>query len=138
MLRYPITITEEDGTFVVNFPDFAEAHTCGEDRDEAKARAVDALMTVIDAYVSDRRPIPAPSRTRRDAVVLPPLVELKVELYAAMQAEGINKAKLGRLLNWHMPQVDRVLNMRHASRLEQMQMALGAVGRTVAVTVKAL
>ena len=45
---------------------------------------------------------------------------------------------LGRLLNWHMPQVDRVLNMRHASRLEQMQMALGAVGRTVEINVKAL
>ena len=94
MLRYPITITEEDGTFVVNFPDFAEAHTFGENRDEAKARAVDALLTVIDADVSDKRPIPGPSRPRRDAVVLPPLMELKVELYAAMRAEGINKAQL--------------------------------------------
>jgi predicted RNase H-like HicB family nuclease len=36
MLRYPMTITKEDGSFVVNFPDFPDAHTCREDRDEAK------------------------------------------------------------------------------------------------------
>ena len=136
MLRYPIIITEADGAYVVSFPDFPEAHTFGEDRDEAKARAVDSLMTVVDAYISDKRPIPAPSRKRGDAVALPVIMELTVELYRAMLAEGVNKAELGRRLDWHMPQVDRVLNVRHASRLDQMQRALGAVGRTVEVSVR--
>jgi len=138
MLRYPIRITEDDGAFVVSFPDFPEAHTFGEDTDEAKARAVDTLMTVIDVYISDKRPIPAPSRARRHMVMiaLPVLMELTVELYSAMLVEGVNKAELGRRLDWHMPQVDRVLNVRHASRLDQMQRALGAVGRTIEVSVR--
>jgi antitoxin HicB len=138
MLRYPIKIVKVDDAHLVSFPDFPEAHTFGEDRDEAKARAVDALMTVMDAYISDRRPIPAPSKVRRDAAALPPVMELKVELYKAMRDEGINKAELGRRLQWHMPQVDRVLDVHHASRLEQMQMALRALGRTVEVSVRRL
>ena len=136
MLRYPITIRKDCDNFVVSFPDFPEAHTFGEEKDEAKARAVDALMTVIDAYISDKRPIPAPSRRRGDMVTLPLLMELSVELYTAMVAEGVNKTELGRRLNWHLPQVDRVLNVRHASRLDQMQRALRAVGRTVEVSVR--
>jgi len=138
MQKYPISVREEDGAFLVSFPDFPEAHTFGDDKDEAKARAVDALLTVIDAYISDRRPIPTPSTARRDYVTLPPLAELKVELSRAMRATGINKAELGRRLSWHMPQVDRVVDIRHASRLEQMDMALRATGRTFEVSVKAL
>ncbi len=138
MLRYPTIIRKEGDAFVVSFPDFPEAHTFGEDRDEANARAIDALMTVVDAYISDKRPIPAPTRARRDSVTLPPMMELKVELYRAMRDAGINKAELGRRLNWHMPQVDRVLDIRHASRLEQMEMALRATGRAIEVSVKAL
>jgi antitoxin HicB len=53
-----------------------------------------------------------------------------------MQAEGANKAELGRRLGWHMPQVDRVLNIRHNSRLDQMQRALEALGRSVDVSVR--
>ena len=138
MLRYPTIIRKEGDAFVVSFPDFPEAHTFGEDRDEANARAVDALMTVVDAYISDKRPIPAPTRARRDSVTLPPMMELKVELYRAMRDAGINKAELGRRLNWHMPQVDRVLDVRHASRLEQMEMAFRATGCAIEVSIKAL
>ena len=136
MLRYPITITKEERVCVVSFLDFAEAHTWGEDRDEAKARAVDALMTVVDAYMADRRTIPAPSTQRGTLVTLPPLAELKVALYTAMRDQGVTKAELGRRLHWHMPQVDRILDPRHASRLEQMQLALDAVGQVIEVAVR--
>ena len=135
MLRYPIKIAKDGDGYTVRFPDFPEAHTFGEDRDEAKVRAVDALATVIDAYMEDRRPIPTPSAVRRDSAALPPLMALSVELYRAMQEQKVNKAELGRRLQWHMPQVDRALDIHHTSRLEQLQMALEAVGRQVDVTV---
>ena len=53
----------------------------------------------------------------------------KVALYNTMLENKVNKAELGRRLNWHLPQVDRVLDVRHASRVDQLEQARGAVGK---------
>ena len=130
MLRYPVSLTAEGGHVLVDFLELP-AHTYGDDEDEALARAVDALTTMIGAYMRYRQPIPAPSTPRRGGrtVVLPPLLVAKVELYNTMLAQQVNKAELGRRLHWHLPQVDRVLDVRHASRLDQLEQALAAVGK---------
>lgn len=132
MWNYPVKLTTEGDFVLVDFPDFPEAHTYGDDRDEALARAVDALATIIDACMRDRQPIPRPStRKRGPTVALPPLVVAKVELHNAMIEQKVNKAELGRRLHWHLPQVDRVLDVRHASRIDQIEHALAAVGKRV-------
>ncbi len=49
-------------------------------------------------------------------------------LYQGMREQGIGKAELARRLGWHLPQVDRVLDVEHHSRLDQMDAALSAIG----------
>ena len=130
MRAYPLTIEPDDnGTLLVSFVDIPEAHTFADDEDEITARATDCVLTALEGYMKDRRPIPAPSRelTGR-AVVLPPLAVAKVELYEAMRNAGVRKAELARRLRWHMPQVDRLLSLRHGSRLEHLEAALTALG----------
>ena len=134
MLQYPVRLTTEGEHILVDFPDFPEAHTFGGTRKEALARASDALLTVIDAYMKDRQRLPQPSRGRVK-VNVPPLAVPKIELYNAMQQKRITKAELGRRLGWHMPQVDRVLDVRHSSRMDRLQQALQAVGCRLEVTV---
>ena len=135
-MRYPVRLTKEGDRVLVDFPDFPEAHTYGDDRDEALARAVDALATIIGAYMRDRQPIPAPStRKRGPSVDLPPLMVAKVALYNTMLEQKVNKAELGRRLNWHLPQVDRVLDVTHASRVDQLEHALAAVGKRLEMNV---
>ena len=55
-------------------------------------------------------------------------------LYQGMRDQGIGKAELARRLGWHMPQVDRVLDVQHRSRLDMMDAALGAIGWQLHVT----
>ena len=136
MLRYPVTLTKENGSLVVTFPDFPEAHTYGDDKEEALARAVDALMTIIDAYMKDRQAIPKPSKIRKEHVPVPALMVAKIGLYDAMRTQRIGKAELARRLHWHLPQVDRVLNVRHASRLDQLEQAMAAVGKRLTVQIE--
>ena len=50
-----------------------------------------------------------------------------------MRDQRIGKAELARRLGWHLPQVDRVLDIRHHSRLDQMDAALDAIGRRLHV-----
>jgi antitoxin HicB len=119
---------------LVNFPDFPEAVTFGEDETDALVRAVDALETVPAARIDDREEIPLPSRaTGRPRVVLPALTAAKVLLYRAMCEAGVRKADLARRLGWHGPQVDRLLDLDHASRLDQIEAALAVLGKRLSV-----
>jgi len=134
--RYPVKLERDDNdTFLVTFPDFPEAQTFGDTKEEALARGVDALATVIDAYISDRRAIPAASPIRRLWVALPALMVAKVALYELMRRKSIGKAELARRLNVHLPQVDRLVDVHHASRLDQLESAFNALGQRLEVSV---
>lgn len=127
MLAYPIVLEDDDGTLLATCPDFPEMTTFGNDREDALSRASDALEEAIAARIHDRKDIPAPTQGDEYAI-LPSLTTAKVLLYQAMRDAGIGKAELARRLGWHLPQVDRVLDIRHKSRLDQMDAALAAIG----------
>jgi len=59
----------------------------------------------------------------------------KTALYDAMREQGVGRAELARRLRWHLPQVSRVLDLRHASRMEQVEAALAAIGLRLIVDV---
>jgi antitoxin HicB len=69
-------------------------------------------------------------------VRLPPLTVAKVELYRALRAAGVSNAGLGRRLGWHGPQVDRLLDLNHRSRIEHLDEALQAIGKRLEVSVE--
>ena len=110
MLRYPVKLSKDtNASILVDVPDIPEAHTFGEDRDEALARAADAIETALMGYIEDRRDIPIPRAPRskqssKEGVTLPALTEAKLELYMAMRTGKVGKAELARRLNCHLPQ----------------------------------
>ncbi len=136
MLAYPITLEEDDGAVLATSPDFPELTTFGDDREEAVTSAVQALEEAIASRIHDRKDIPPPSRGASYAI-LPTLTSVKVMLYQGMRNQGITKAELARRLGWHLPQVDRVLDVQHRSWLDQMDAALGAIGRQLHVSAAA-
>ena len=137
MLTYPIVLEDDGGTVLATSPDFPELTTFGADREEAIARATHALEEAIAARIHDRKDIPPPSSGEAYAV-LPTLTAVKVRLYQGMREQGVGKAELARRLGWHMPQVDRVLDVEHHSRLDQMDAALAAIGRRLCVSTAAI
>ena len=135
MLSYPIKLEPDDnGTVLATSPDFPELTTFGDDHDEALARARDAIEEAIAARMQARQDIPTPGRGKF-LVDLPSLTAVKVILYRSMREQDIGKAELARRLGWHLPQVDRVLDIQHRSRLDQMEAALGALGQHLRVGV---
>ncbi|WP_297393990.1 hypothetical protein [Acidiferrobacter sp.] len=59
----------------------------------------------------------------------------KLGVYQEMTEQGIKKAELASRLGWHMPQVDRLFDLRHASKLDQIEAAANALGKHVHVRV---
>ncbi len=137
MFDYPVTLTPDGDTVLVSFPDVPEAVTFGADEDEALLQAVDALESALSFYVDDRKPLPAPSKPKRgQRTVRPSALEgAKLGVYKAMTEQGVKKSELARRLGWHMPQVDRLLDLRHASRLDQIEAAARALGRQLEVRI---
>jgi len=137
VLDYPVTLTPDEGTVLVTFPDVPEAITFGADEDEALLQAVDALETALSFYVEARKPLPVASKPKRgQRTVRPSALEgAKLGVYQAMMEQGIKKAELARRLGWHMPQVDRLFDLRHASRLDQIEAAARALGRHLDVRI---
>lgn len=137
-MDYPVTLERDDnGTILVGFPDFPEAHTFGDDVEDALSHAPDALATAIDAYIKDRREIPLPSAiVTKHRVPVPALVEAKLRLYDTMRAANVRKSELARRLDWHLPQVDRLLAMTHASKLQQLESAFRVMGKRLVIGVE--
>ncbi len=137
-MDYPVKVERDDNdTILVSFPDFPEAHTFGDDVEDALRHAPDALATAIDAYIKDRRDIPLPSAiAATHRVTVPALVEAKIRLYETMREARIGKSELARRLDWHLPQVDRLLAMTHGSRLDQLESAFGAMGKRLVIGVE--
>jgi antitoxin HicB len=139
MLQFPVILKRDtNGTVRVEFPDVPEANTFGEDAKEALVQAVDALESALSMYVEDRRDIPKPSpvKARGKAVILPASTEAKLALYSTMRANRVGKAELARRLNCHLPQVDRLLNLLHASRLDQLEAAFRVLGKRLGVEIR--
>ncbi|KQN70201.1 transcriptional regulator [Duganella sp. Leaf61] len=137
MLNYPITLTpDSNGTYLVGFPDFPEANSVGDDKEDALRNAVDALETVLSIYFDERRPVPLPSTADvGDAVVtLPALETAKVLVWNEMFEQNLRKADLARALDVHTPQVDRLFDLGHSSKIEFVEQAAKALGKKLQVT----
>jgi len=130
MLYYPVDLTPDDNdTVMVTFPDVPEAVSFGADEDEALANAVEALETALNGYIADRRDIPAPSALDGRPDVAPSLLgELKLAIYQAMRARDWRKADLARSMGVNPRQVDRLLDLTHASTVAQLEQASRVVG----------
>ncbi|MEO6967926.1 MAG: type II toxin-antitoxin system HicB family antitoxin [Rhodanobacteraceae bacterium] len=137
-LDYPIVLEPDDNdTVLVTIPDVPEVTTFGDDEDEALLRAVDALETALEFYTDEGQDLPRASKPKRGQRTVRPsaLACIKLGIYQTMRDEGVRKSELARRLGWHMPQVDRLLDLRHASRLDQAEAALRALGKGIEVRI---
>ena len=66
---------------------------------------------------------------------MPALASAKVLLANEMVSQGVRKAELARRLNVHMPQVDRLVNLRHSSKLESIEQAFHMLGKNIEIRV---
>jgi antitoxin HicB len=137
VISYRVKLTPDGDTFLVTAPDFPEVTTFGESRDDALGYAVGAIEEAIEARISRREPIPSPSkgRARDPRVTLPVQAEIKVLLYQAMLEDGVRKADLARRLNAPRQEIDRLLDLNHATNLTKVEAAFAALGRSLKIEV---
>lgn len=131
-MRYPATFTPaEEGGYVVTFRDIPEAITQGDDLAEATAEAVDALATSMEFYFEDGRSVPLPSAAVDGEILidLPPSVAAKVLLLNEMLAQHVTQAELARRMHTRPQEVQRVVDLGHATKIDTIAAAFQALGK---------
>lgn len=139
-MRYPVNLTLTLGKVTVTCPDLPDLAAVGKNAQDALAAAMEGIEEQLQDCMQNRQSVPMPSRAApgQQTVDLPPLVVAKIGLYQAMLNQGLRKADLARRLNVHLPQVDRLLDLRHKSKLGQVELALKTMGLRIKLTVEPL
>lgn len=137
MLRYPAVFEPDGSGFVVTFRDIPEAITQGDSLDEARSMAADALLTAMDFYFEDKRPVPAPSKAKKgeELVALPASVSAKILLLNEMIGQGVTPSELARRLNTRPQDVNRIMTLNHATKIDTIAEALSVMGKQLEISV---
>lgn len=138
MLQYPARFkAAPEGGYTVTFRDVPEAITQGDTLEEAQAAAAAALLTAMDFYFEGHRPVAMPSVPRRGErlVSLPASASAKVLLLNEMLAQGVRPAELARRLGTSPQEVNRLIDLRHATKIDRIEEALAAIDRRLEMSV---
>ncbi|MCS2173030.1 hypothetical protein MUU46_22375 [Scandinavium sp. TWS1a] len=141
MYTYPVSLTHDadTGSWIASCRDLPLMHSVGDSIEDALSEAAFGLVTALAIEVDERRPIPTGS-TPLDGehlVSVPLLVAMKAALHNAMIETGTRKAELARKLEQKPPQIDRLLDVEHSSRIETVELALRKLNRSVTLTITA-
>ena len=130
--NYPAEVErDDDGRYVVVFPDFGWGVTDGATLDEALTEARDLLRELIATTMREGEELPEPSRpTEGRPLVVPPVsIALKALLYESFREAGISQRRLARDLGVGESEVRRMLNPEHATKAATIDRAPIPVGQ---------
>ncbi len=133
-MRYPVTIEKVDGSYVVSIshPDGRFQGACeASTRDKALAETHGLIAAMITDSMASGEIVPEPSRCERGNgwVYMHPLLAAKASIYNEMRVSKKRKADIARAMGVNQKQVDRILNPKHHSTLDQLQSAAASLGK---------
>jgi antitoxin HicB len=142
MLRqfvYPAAVQcDQEGYFLVTFPDFPEAGTDAKTMEEALSEASDCLAEAVAGRIVRHEDIPKASRKQRGQhmVALPAQMAAKAAIYLAMKETNVSVATLARLLHCEKREIQRLLNPKSPVDLQRIDDALAVIGQELVVSVQ--
>ncbi|MFM9976364.1 MAG: type II toxin-antitoxin system HicB family antitoxin [Beijerinckiaceae bacterium] len=130
---------EEEGGFVVEFPDVAGAVTYGSTHEEAYEMAQDALAIMLESCLRDSKPLPGASGTKAGQVLVTvtALDASKLALGVEMAKAKFTKSELAARLGVDEKEARRILAVGHNTKLDTLEAAFKAIGRKITIQVEA-
>ncbi|HFK7186577.1 type II toxin-antitoxin system HicB family antitoxin [Serratia odorifera] len=134
-MRYPINLQPDNGGYVVSFPDIPEALTQGDTREEALGMGLDALITAFEFYFEDNQKVPLPGDVAGDYVDVPLSVASKVLMLNAFIESGLTRVELADRIGIKKQEVNRLIDLQHATKIDAIQRAMKALGKRLELLV---
>ncbi|MDJ0023633.1 type II toxin-antitoxin system HicB family antitoxin [Pantoea eucrina] len=138
MFVYPVRLVQNTSAsvYAIACRDLPFVHATGDTADKTLQNASEAVILAISVVMGERRMVPTGSKVQRGEhlVSIPVLVAMKVVLHNMMIEKGMRKADLGRSLNLKNPQIERLLDLHHPSKVELVEKAIHQLGRAIRLT----
>lgn len=140
MVVFPVEVErDDDGSLFITCPLLPEVTTFSGSEADWHKHALDALEEAIAARMTAWEMVPIPESRDLNAgtegnstraVKLSLQTVMKLMLFWACKQANVSRAELARRLAWHREQVDRLFRLDHASRIDQIDSAMCALGKT--------
>lgn len=127
----------ESDAWQITFRDFPQQQAACYKRQDVELEALESLLLAIAIEMEEGRPVPPPSELQAGdiALHLPVLVNLKLSLHNLMVNANTSKAVLARQMGFNGAQIDRLLDVAYASKVEALEQALFLLGYEVHTSV---
>ena len=138
-LQYPAVLQQdEDGHYLVRFPDFTWGATDGETKEEALAEAQDCLDELIIATLEEGEDLPVPSEVTPHHVPVAPsaLIAAKALLHFTVSSQQLNKSQLARQMGVDEKAVRTMMAPRKGSKVQSIESALAAMGKRIVLSIE--
>jgi len=128
---YAAKITkDEEGYFLVTFPDLDEAITDGETMEEALFNAQEVLTLTIESRMDEGMDIPEPHRIKgKDIYYVAPAARVQAALLVHKARGERSLADLARALDTSWPSAQRLENPHHSPTLKILDKAAATLGK---------
>jgi len=136
--QYPVCMEPNgEGGYILTSRDVPEIISEIWDEKELEEYAVDALIIAADAYYEKKQVFPMPSKARKGEVLVdvPLSVFLKILLQNAMIEANIRPTDLANKMKLTPQAVNRIINLRHSTKVDTVQQALRSLGKEVQLSV---
>lgn len=135
--NFPIDLTlqEEEGGFLITFPDFPEAITQGETIEESLIEAQDCLEEALALRIDEKMEIPfSSSHTPYQYSVSPTLeIVLKVLLYLSLKESNLNQKELANKLKLDEIHLEKITNPRESVEISIFEKIFHILGKEISV-----
>lgn len=141
IFTYPIELTkQQEGGYLVTFPDLPEAITQGETKEEATSEAIDCLEEAIANRIEMKLDIPYSSKPKKqqECVSLPATIAAKAALYLTIKKEKLTNTNLAKKLNCDEKEIRRLLDPHFKSKIPRIEQVLHQLGQRLEVGFSAL
>lgn len=132
-MLYKFTMEEDGNEWVVSFADVPEAVTRVSDENLGAAvdRASDIFIATIKFYYEQKRliPLPSPLNEDDDFIAIPIGMAAKILLLNEILESGISQAELGRFLGIKRQNMQRVVDLKHPTKIETLEEAMMFLGK---------
>lgn len=130
--KYPVKLIDnQEGGYILEFRDLPEINSEIWSIKEFEDTAVDALVTMLDLYFEHNKVFPKPSKPQEGEILIsPPLSFIaKMLLLNTMVSDNIGACDLAKKMNIKRQEVNRIIDLRHVTKIDTIQKALQALGK---------
>lgn len=141
IFTYPVELKEEqEGGYLVTFPDLPEAITQGDTKEEATEQAIDCLEEAIANRIELKLDIPAGSHPKehQTTVALPATMAAKAALYLTLRKNKVTNISLAQKLKCDEKEVRRLLDPHFNSKIPRIEEALHVLGQRLEISFSAI